>query len=297
MNRSEIEKKCTGREQRTIVTELRASDEFAIIGTAARYGVMSHNLGFREIIQKGAFSRSLRQNPNVVCLYNHNSDSLPLGRTKAGTLTLSEDDRGLHYKCQLDPNNPVHKALHSSIRRGDVESCSFAFTVAPGGQRWKEDIDPETKEPTLLRTLTDVDLLDVSPVCSAAYPGTQVDARNKNGSNPASEALAVLVLRKAARSMAGGSLRKAPYIAPYDYRSLCEHFDATHQGAEAALTRCDEMQEIMDGWGDDDERCIHSDHKALREAHANARAQLDAACSALGTTRMALARCLDRKKK
>jgi uncharacterized protein len=294
MNRSEIEKKCTGREQRTIVTELRASDEFAILGTAARYGVMSNNLGFREIIQKGAFSRSLRQNPNVVCLWNHDSNSIPLGRTKAGTLTLSEDDRGLHYKCQLDPNNPVHKALHSSIRRGDVESCSFAFSVVPGGQKWEEDfIDPETKQRTLLRTLTDIDIWDVSPVVSPAYPGTNLDARNKNGANPADEAQRIIFLRKAARSMAGIFKRKAPYPAPYDYRDVCKTYDDAMVHAESALARCEDVDSTFDAWdATDEDRCKHSDHKDLREAHANARASLESAAQSLGVARMALARCI-----
>jgi uncharacterized protein len=290
MNRSEIEKKCTGREQRTILaTELRASDEFAIIGTAARYGVMSHNLGFREIIQKGAFSRSLRQNPNVVCLYNHNSSSIPLGRTKAGTLTLSVDDRGLHYRCQLDPNNPDHKSLHSSIRRGDVESCSFAFTVAPNGQSWKEATDPETKEPILLRTLTDVDLLDVSPVCAPAYPGTQVDARNKNGTSPAGEAFAVLMMRKAARSIA--NVRKAPYPAPYDYDALCKQYDDAMVNAEAACARSEDVDNTFDAWEETDERSTAKiNHAAARAAHAEAHAALVEACNKMASARMAMQR-------
>jgi phage head maturation protease len=48
--------------------------------------------------------RTLSEAPDVVLLLNH--EGLPLARTKAGTLTLSEDDRGLHVEADLDPEDP-----------------------------------------------------------------------------------------------------------------------------------------------------------------------------------------------
>jgi HK97 family phage prohead protease len=159
-------------------TELRTTgDEFALVGYAARHNVLSHNLGgFREIIRPGTFTRSLKAKADVKCLLNHAADNI-LGRTKSGTLTLGQDDRGLSFRCQLDRSNSDHQNLYASIKRGDIDECSFAFTVAPGGQKWDEGKDPETGEDCLMRSLTDVDLLDVSAVTYPAYPSTSVGAR------------------------------------------------------------------------------------------------------------------------
>ena len=75
-------------EKRFQVTEVRAKkngDKRTITGYAARYNVLSSDLGgFRERIASGAFKRILATNPDVVCLFNH-SDNAVLGRTTAGT--------------------------------------------------------------------------------------------------------------------------------------------------------------------------------------------------------------------
>ena len=56
---------------------------------------LSENLGgFRERISKNAFDSVLDN--DVRALFNHNPD-LIMGRTKAGTLKLSVDERGLKY--------------------------------------------------------------------------------------------------------------------------------------------------------------------------------------------------------
>lgn len=162
-------------------TELRTGtgtgDEFALVGYAAKYNVLSSDLGgFREIIRPGAFTRSLKEKADVKCLLNHAADNI-LGRTKSGTLTIGQDSYGLHFRCQLDPTNSDHGNIYSACKRGDIDECSFAFKVAPGGQSWKEVKDPANGIDSLTRTLTDVDLLDVSAVTYPAYPSTQVSAR------------------------------------------------------------------------------------------------------------------------
>ena len=177
-----------GVERRTFAAELRtdAGDEFALIGRAASYGVQSKNLGgFRETIQRGAFARSVRgqnQGEGVVCLFNHDPSQI-LGRTTAGTLKVTDESDGLYFRCQLDKNQQSHRDLYSSVKRGDVRACSFSFTVPKGGQSWQDGRDPETGEACAFRTLTDVELFDVSPVVAAAYPQTELGARAQQ--NPA----------------------------------------------------------------------------------------------------------------
>ena len=62
------------------------------------------------------------------CLFNHDPNNL-LGRTKSGTLTLAQDDKGLQYDCDLDPNTSVATDVYAMAKRGDLDGSSFAFQV------------------------------------------------------------------------------------------------------------------------------------------------------------------------
>jgi uncharacterized protein len=167
-------------ERRAIVaTELRADsqgDEPVLIGYAALFNTESKDLGgFREVIAPRAFKRSLAQGDEVVCLFNHDPNNV-LGRYSAGTLQCAEDERGLIFRCKLDKNNSEHMNLRSSVLRGDVKACSFAFTVAPEGEAWREKNNGQGSY--MVRTLTDINLIDVSAVTYPAYESTVVAARS-----------------------------------------------------------------------------------------------------------------------
>jgi uncharacterized protein len=160
-------------------------DEMSLVGYAARYGVLSHLLplpgggdNFREVIQRGAFKRAIAERQDVVATFNHDASAIPLGRTKSGTLKLSEDDKGLAFRCMLDPRQSAHRDLHASVKRGDVADCSFAFIIPKNGDSWDANGTDDDGQQCIVRTLKDVDLKDVSVVCSPAYPQTSVDARS-----------------------------------------------------------------------------------------------------------------------
>jgi Escherichia/Staphylococcus phage prohead protease len=172
----------TGIEHRT-VAGLRSEsqgDEMSLVGYAASFNVLSQDLGgFREMLAPRCFAQSLASNPDVKCLLNHSPDHV-LGRTKSGTLVCAEDDRGLKFRCQLDRNSQMHRDLHSAIKRGDIDECSFAFTVPQGGDDWDEVLG-ETGERFIKRTVRNLNLMDVSAVTYPAYnaPGaTSVAARH-----------------------------------------------------------------------------------------------------------------------
>jgi HK97 family phage major capsid protein/HK97 family phage prohead protease len=144
-----------------------------IAGYAAVFNQLSEDLGgFRERIIPGAFSRCLGSDPDVRCLFNHDSNII-LGRTKSGTLELREDRTGLFFDCRL-PDTQAGRDIRESVSRGDIDQCSFGFVVQ--GQTWHDEKDTDGKTRTI-RELTDVDLFDVSPVTYAAYPQTSVSAR------------------------------------------------------------------------------------------------------------------------
>ncbi len=152
--------------------EIRKDEEepTKITGHAAVFDQLSKPMwGFREQIRKGAFAETLKT-ADVRALWNHNSDKV-LGRTKSGTLTLREDETGLHVEIEPPDTSWARDAI-ASIERGDVDQMSFAFRTEK--QEWDES-DPEN----VIRTLVQLDLNDgdVSPVTYPAYPQTDVSAR------------------------------------------------------------------------------------------------------------------------
>lgn len=115
---------------------------------------------FQEKIAPGAFSKTLAENDDIRCLFNHNWDNI-LGRTKAGTLSLNEDEQGLAFEVVL-PGTSVGRDLAVSMSRGDVNQCSFGFI--PTVEEW-DYTDPDYP----IRTINEVELYEVSIVTIPAY--------------------------------------------------------------------------------------------------------------------------------
>lgn len=147
-----------------------------VSGYAARYGVLSNMLnGFRERIQRGAFDAVLRTSPDVVATFNHDVNKV-LGRTPK-TLRLSSDAAGLRFECDL-PNTTYAADLEESLKRGDMNGCSFAFgKLEADDQDFAEEQVDEGN--VMVRTIRNFrSLLDVSIVTTPAYPGTSVALRS-----------------------------------------------------------------------------------------------------------------------
>jgi len=155
------------------LTEIRAidGDKQVIEGHAAVFGVKSHDLGFREIIQPGAFADAVMSD-DVRFLLNHRG--LPIARTKSGTLRLTEDVKGLAFRAELDPKDPDVQRLVPKVRRGDLSEMSFAFGVRDRDkdEKWYRE------NGELVRSLLKVQLFDVSAVSFPAYPSTDLNARS-----------------------------------------------------------------------------------------------------------------------
>lgn len=89
-----------GRELRVLTSPDDGSR--TLTGYAIVYNSPSHDLGgFRELVAPGAATESLRQNPNLLFLRDHDN-SILLGRAPK-TLTLTDDAVGLRFACKL-PN-------------------------------------------------------------------------------------------------------------------------------------------------------------------------------------------------
>lgn len=156
------------RELTADLAELRAVDEtegMTLHGYAARFNSRSEDMGFRETIELGAFTKTLKSRNDVKALLNHNSD-IVLGSTRAGTLILGEDDRGLADTIHL-PETQAGKDTAVSVRRKDISAQSFGFSVVR--DEWNHDYSE--------RRLLEVRLHEVSIVAFPAYKATSVNVR------------------------------------------------------------------------------------------------------------------------
>lgn len=154
--------------------ELRLDDDSenkTLRGYAAVWDAISQPIfGFREVIRRGAFRKTIRDH-DVRALMNHDSN-LVLGRKSARTLGLFEDEKGLGVKIRL-PDTSYARDLAVSVERGDVNQMSFGFRAIK--DRWTQPADESKDLP--LRELLEVQLFDVSPVTFPAYPQTEVHVR------------------------------------------------------------------------------------------------------------------------
>ncbi|MEV6908089.1 phage major capsid protein [Amycolatopsis sp. NPDC051071] len=152
--------------------ELRTEDETTTIrGYAYVFGALSHDLGgFRERIERGAGRESMARN-EMLATFNHNADA-PLARTGAG-LRVGEDDTGGWYEIDL-PDTSTARDVAELIRRGVLRGSSFTFSLpdARSDQEWTDTPDGE-----VIRTLRRINVVELGPVLTPAYPDTTAALR------------------------------------------------------------------------------------------------------------------------
>ena len=132
------ERVMSGIERREALQDLEIrqdGDGMTLRGYAAVFNSPSQPLPFIETIQPGAFRDSLKDYRNdIKLLWNHDT-GIVLGSTRAGTLRLMEDERGLLVEADL-PMTQAGKDAAISIQRGDVTAFSFGFRIPAGGDEW-----------------------------------------------------------------------------------------------------------------------------------------------------------------
>ena len=122
---------------------------------------------FVEVIAPGAFSDAVASG-DVRALIDHDSGRV-IGRTKAGTLRLAEDAKGLMVEIDL-PDTTDGRDLAVQLERGDISGMSFGFRVT------REEWDETGTMP--VRTIRAVDLFEVSAVAFPAYSDTTIALRS-----------------------------------------------------------------------------------------------------------------------
>jgi uncharacterized protein len=122
-----------------------------------------------EVVAPTACNRTLKESPDVLCLRDHKTEML-LGRTTAGTLSLSVDSTGLRFAVTL-PKTSIGDDTAENVRLRNLTGCSFGFNTV-------EDKWTVADDGSALRTLLDVDLFEISITSFPAYQETSVEARS-----------------------------------------------------------------------------------------------------------------------
>ena len=124
--------------------------------------------GATESFDAHAFDGAL--NSDVRCLTNHDPSKV-LGRTKAGTLSLSIDNYGLKGIVEINERDQDAMNLYARVQRGDVSQCSVGFDILREDYR----LNPDGSQHW---TIMEVRLYEGSIVTFPAYEKTEAVARS-----------------------------------------------------------------------------------------------------------------------
>lgn len=145
-----------------------------LTGRPIVYGQRTDLGWYDEIIEAGALD--LTDLKDVRFLVNHNTDMIPLARsrnnTDNSTMQMTVDAEGMVIRADLDTeNNSDAKNLYSAVGRGDISGMSFMFSV--DSDSWD---DIESEHPTRhIRSISRV--MEVSAVTFPAYSQTSIQTR------------------------------------------------------------------------------------------------------------------------
>lgn len=164
------------REERLVLVddlELRSGEgsDPVITGHPLLYGKWSDDLGgFRERILPGAASKTIREG-DIRVLFNHDPNFV-IGRTKSGTAEFTEQVQGVAMRA-TPPATTWATDLITTMRRGDVDQMSFAFTAIR--DEWRE---PKREGELYERDIAELRMYDASVVTFPAYVQTDAQVRS-----------------------------------------------------------------------------------------------------------------------
>lgn len=161
-----------------VLTDDNGKDTRTIRGTAIVFNSQSElineqGITFYETITPEAVTPELIAESDIVMLYNHKKDAGVLARSKRGTGTLKIwiTETGVDFEFEA-PNSPNGDNILESVKRGDLDACSFAFRTKEGGDVWQKigSIYHRT-----IRAIAQ--LADFSIVVNPAYSATTCNTR------------------------------------------------------------------------------------------------------------------------
>jgi HK97 family phage prohead protease len=186
MKKNEIERRYIAFSACGITATLRAAakegeaEKPVVDGTAILYNRMTKlyeddQFVINEIITPRAATEALKE-PEQVLLWNHDA-SQPMAARKNNTLTVNEDDEGVHISADLS-GSAWGRDGYEAIRSGLVDAMSFAFLVDPTGMT--RAYTKQNGKYVVTRTINKFSrILDFSPVTYPAYKDTEISARGR----------------------------------------------------------------------------------------------------------------------
>jgi HK97 family phage prohead protease len=125
--------------------------------------IVENGKKFVEVVERSAFNNT--DTSNVVATLFHDKNKI-IGRSRANTLTLTIDEKGLKASVLLG-DTTLHRDTIEQVERGDLDECSFIATV--------DDWDEKYEDGVLVRYIKSIKTLkDVSIVSEGAYSDTNI---------------------------------------------------------------------------------------------------------------------------
>lgn len=143
-------------EEKTFPFEIKAlTDEGTFEGYAAIFGKPDVH---GEIIDKGAFNKTLKGNKSRPLLWYHDP------RNPLGIVELEADEKGLKVTGEFDLNVQAAREKHSLMKKKAIKGLSFGFNTIK--DIWDGSV----------RILKEVKLFEISPVTFQMHPEALVTA-------------------------------------------------------------------------------------------------------------------------
>ncbi len=144
--------------------------EQGISGYAVVYGSESRDMGgWKEVIQRGAMTESLKKGLDVRLLFQHDSKQV-MARESAGNLTLREDENGVFFDADLI-DTQLNRDTLASIRAKNLDAMSFGMPMSSVTRSFKK-VNGQS-----IGTVTRAEFVEISVVTWAAYVDTHVSER------------------------------------------------------------------------------------------------------------------------
>lgn len=129
-------------------------------------------IAWREIIQKGVFGKaindSIAKGEEIDLLYNHDKNQI-LASNVNDSFILEEDEVGLYFEAKISETT-WGKDAYTLIKDGIISGLSFGMRVLDS--YWSKGIDNVN-----IRTITAIELFEVSILKQPAYASTLVETR------------------------------------------------------------------------------------------------------------------------
>jgi HK97 family phage prohead protease len=138
--------------------EVKFNDEERTIeGYASVFGGVD---SYGDTIAKGAYEKTLEERQRPVRMrWNH------FGPVIGKWLKMREDEKGLYVKGTLTPGHSVADDVYASLKHGAVDGLSIGFIPKA------YEMDEENE----MRTLTEIELIEISVVEEPADLGARID--------------------------------------------------------------------------------------------------------------------------